>query len=213
MLKHGIYQIFNVVTLDSYVGSAVDLTKRKNQHRSLLRRKLSENRILQRAWLKYGEANFEFRVLEQVQEKERLIEREQYFINTIKPKYNIRKQAQSNLGLTDTEDTKEKKSVAAKSRGQSKAQLRGLQIAQQNRIGVPVKGKVKASLALGPQSRIGKPVSSETRKKISEAVKGNTSYWKGKTLPEDVKKRISESKKGKPWTAAQREAHNRRKKN
>lgn len=37
----------------------------------------------------------------------------------------------------------------------------------------------------------------ETKRKISESLKGENSYWYGKTLPEEIKKKMSESRKGK----------------
>jgi group I intron endonuclease len=46
------------------VGSAVDLRKRWEQHRKSLSRGKHKNRYLQNAWEKYGEASFEFEILE-----------------------------------------------------------------------------------------------------------------------------------------------------
>ncbi len=210
MAKHGICQILNTYTGDSYVGSAVDLTKRMNQHKSYLRNNNSDHRKLQRAWNKYGAFNFKFLVLEEIHDANMLIEREQFYIDQISPKYNIRKQAESNLGLSDLPETKKKKSASARMRGQSEPQMEALRGAQNRRIGVPVIGKVKDSLRLGPESLRGKALSAETKKKISEALRGRISYWKGKTLPEDVKKKISKMKRGKPWTEARRKAHVRK---
>jgi group I intron endonuclease len=60
----GIYQIRCKPTGKIYVGSAVDLVTRWEQHRRELRRGEHHNSHLQNAWVKYGEANFEFLVLE-----------------------------------------------------------------------------------------------------------------------------------------------------
>ncbi|HWQ32448.1 MAG TPA: GIY-YIG nuclease family protein [Blastocatellia bacterium] len=60
----GVYQIRCLPNGKIYVGSAVDLRARWHQHRLSLRRGNHRNRHLQKAWNKYGEANFEFSILE-----------------------------------------------------------------------------------------------------------------------------------------------------
>lgn len=74
---HGIYQIKNKKTGDSYIGSAVDLQKRTNQHFSLLRNMKSKHIHLQRAWNKFSAECFELLVLEIVADKNNLTNREQ----------------------------------------------------------------------------------------------------------------------------------------
>src|SRR5687768_12784577 len=60
----GVYQIRCKPTGKIYIGSAVDLRARWEHHRGRLRRGDHRNRYLQNAWVKYGEVNFEFSVLE-----------------------------------------------------------------------------------------------------------------------------------------------------
>ncbi len=60
----GVYQIRCLPTGKIYVGSTVDLRHRWGQHRRKLRGGNHHNTHLQNAWDKYGEANFEFVVLE-----------------------------------------------------------------------------------------------------------------------------------------------------
>jgi hypothetical protein len=60
----GVYQICCLPTGKIYVGSTVDLRHRWGQHRRKLRGGNHHNAHLQNAWDKYGEANFEFVVLE-----------------------------------------------------------------------------------------------------------------------------------------------------
>ena len=62
----GIYQIRCMPTGKVYVGSAVDLRARWGQHQSSLRQGTHRNAHLQHAWDRYGEAEFEFKVLELV---------------------------------------------------------------------------------------------------------------------------------------------------
>jgi hypothetical protein len=76
----GVYQIRCIITGKIYIGSAVNLLKRWGQHRRSLNRSKHVNRHLQLAWNKYGEANFEFSVLEFV-EVSKLLQAEQEWID------------------------------------------------------------------------------------------------------------------------------------
>src|SRR5690242_1385119 len=63
----GVYQIRCIPNGKIYVGSAVNLRVRWDQHYRALRRRGHHNAHLQFAWDKYGEASFEFSVLEFVE--------------------------------------------------------------------------------------------------------------------------------------------------
>ena len=80
--KSGIYQIRNLVNGKVYVGSAVNLRARMQSHFGELKNNKHNNRHLQRAYDKYGLDKFVFEVLEYV-EKDMLLEREQYYIDTL----------------------------------------------------------------------------------------------------------------------------------
>ena len=103
----GIYQIKNICTNKFYIGSALNIEKRKNEHFNLLLRNRHFNSHLQNAWNKYGEENFKFEILEEC-EREKLIEKEQYYLDTLKPLYNICKIAGSSLGIKRSTETIEK---------------------------------------------------------------------------------------------------------
>ena len=60
----GIYQILNIRTGDCYIGKAINVRQRLWSHRSMLRGNRHQNQHLQRAWNKYGEAAFDFRVVQ-----------------------------------------------------------------------------------------------------------------------------------------------------
>lgn len=92
----GIYRIANLVTGKSYIGSSEDIQHRWLEHKSLLRRGKHPNIKLQRSWKKHGETQFIFEVVE---ECENVIEREQFYIDTEEPWYNIRKFAATNKGI------------------------------------------------------------------------------------------------------------------
>jgi group I intron endonuclease len=78
-----IYQIKNLKNGKLYVGSTNNLTKRWANHRSKLRNNKHENNYLQLAWNKYGEESFEFSLLEEVNDENR-IDKEIYYLNQIK---------------------------------------------------------------------------------------------------------------------------------
>jgi len=97
MNKSGIYIILNYNNNKIYVGSASDLKHRRSTHFSLLRRNKHYNKHLQFSYNKYTKENFQFVIIEYC-DKDSLIQREQYYIDTLNPQYNIRHIADSNLG-------------------------------------------------------------------------------------------------------------------
>lgn len=101
-----------------YIGSAIDIKKRWCQHRSQLNLGKHPNRYLQNAWNKYGEDVFEFSVLETCFVFI-LIFREQHYIDSIKPKYNLSRTAGSTLGVKQSEEARAKKALIE--RGNTKA--------------------------------------------------------------------------------------------
>jgi group I intron endonuclease len=97
-----------------YIGSAVKLKKRYGVHKSSLENRTHDNEYLTNAYYASGASNFVFECIDFV-EKEKLIEREQYFIDTLKAcdpiiGYNICPTAGSTLGLKRTQESKDKMS-------------------------------------------------------------------------------------------------------
>jgi hypothetical protein len=60
----GIYFIKNIVTNKIYIGQAVNIRKRFNCHKHMLRENKHDNIHLQRSWNKHGSKKFQFGVLE-----------------------------------------------------------------------------------------------------------------------------------------------------
>ena len=88
MKKCGIYLIFNLVSGKRYVGSSINIYNRFHEHIHILKRNEAHNKHLQNSWNKYGEESFVFQVLEYCEPKVQF-EREQYYIDLIKPEYNL----------------------------------------------------------------------------------------------------------------------------
>lgn len=105
MKKATIYQILNIVNNKCYIGSSICYTKRKVNHLYFLRRSKHHSLKLQRAWNKYGEENFRFVVLEKFEysTKEEVLQKEQLYLDNLKPYYNIALFANSCLGVTHGE--------------------------------------------------------------------------------------------------------------
>jgi group I intron endonuclease len=108
----GIYAIVNLVNQHMYVGSAVNLLRRMNEHFKDLEASKHNNPHLQSAYDLYGPSAFQFDILEHVQNVEDLLAREQHYIDTLNPEYNIARMAGSTLGITYTDEAKAKLSAA-----------------------------------------------------------------------------------------------------
>lgn len=98
-----IYKIENSATGLLYIGSAISEGQRKRRHFKDLRQNKHHSKYLQRAFNKYGIGCFSFSVIEFVVDKSNLINREQYWIDLLKPKYNLSPTAGSSLGVKHTE--------------------------------------------------------------------------------------------------------------
>lgn len=104
---HAIYKIENIINNNIYIGSAVNIKTRWWNHVSELRGGRHRNKHLQRAWNKHGEDNFIFSILE-ICDIEKLIELEQFYIDTLRPQYNICLTASSQLGIKRTLEQRER---------------------------------------------------------------------------------------------------------
>ena len=84
----GIYVITNRLGFYKYIGQSRNILKRWKEHKYRLRRNKHHNPYLQNAWNKYGERNFNFEVIEFCKDYE-LNDKEQYWLERLKPEYNI----------------------------------------------------------------------------------------------------------------------------
>jgi group I intron endonuclease len=111
--KSGIYRWNNLITGKSYIGSSISLSKRFSIYYSLNSLKRNVNKgssAIYNALLKYNHSNFSLDIIEYC-EPNLLISREQYYIDLLKPKYNILLIAGSKLGSKHSEATKAKMSI------------------------------------------------------------------------------------------------------
>lgn len=92
--KTGVYGIINIINLKMYIGSTQDsFEKRWWLHKWELNNSKHKNTHLQNAWLKYGEKNFIFTILEITDVD--ILKKEQVWIDSYKydSLYNINKRA------------------------------------------------------------------------------------------------------------------------
>lgn len=118
----GIYAIINNINQKLYIGSSCQIKRRICNHFSELRDNRHPNIYLQRAFSKYGEKNFEFKILSYCK-REKLLDREQYYINyyqACSPScgYNLSVTAK-NSGKCRSLETKNKMSLGRKNKKRS----------------------------------------------------------------------------------------------
>lgn len=185
--KSGIYAIINIINDKHYIGSAINLKIRRRIHTNELKRNDHANSKLQNAWNKYWQYDFIFIILEYCN-KEELIKREQWWIDNLKPEYNIAPMAGNQLGYRHTEATKVKLSLIQK-------------------IPNPIKGKRVSEALKGRKQtlqhienmvngRKGYKHSEETKRKIGKA---NKISLKGRKHTEETKEKMRLKKGGEWW--------------
>lgn len=110
-----IYKIENIKNKDCYIGSETINNSRWRTHISLLRRNIHHSIYLQRAFNKHGEDNFIFTLIEtDIDDNIKLLEREQYYINTEKSKYNMCRIAGNTKGIFKTQEQKDKLAIISR---------------------------------------------------------------------------------------------------
>lgn len=108
--KSGVYRWINNVNGNTYIGSSVNLGRRFRNYFSFNYITDTKcNMLIHKALIKYGYSNFTLEVLEYC-ELNVVISREQYYMDTLKPSYNVLKVAGSSLGF------KHSKTILAKPR-------------------------------------------------------------------------------------------------
>ena len=103
-----IYKISNSVDDRVYIGSTINLNKRWNEHKRDLSNNKHHNIYFQNFVNKYGINVLKFNILETIVKKN-ILNREQFYLDTIKNKFNIAKNAIAPMmGKSHTEEAIEK---------------------------------------------------------------------------------------------------------
>lgn len=171
--KSGIYMWINLLNNKCYIGSSVSLNSRFSTYfsKKILEKRLKkESSIIYKAILKYDYNMFRLDILEYC-EIDVILHREQYYIDLLKPEYNILKVAGSRLGSKHNEYTKIK--ISNKVKGINHP-FYGKEHSDETKI------KLKESLKLYNQNTNVKrkyiPKSSDIKSKLSLNYKGIKIY-------------------------------------
>lgn len=178
-MARGIYKIINVVNNKFYVGSAVDLKRRKTRHFSELRTGKHKNRHLQAAWVKYGEQAFVFVVVEELPDDADLLAAENVWL-----KEHVGKDYCYNLGVDATAPMTGMGGELSPTWGYKHTEEAKVIIAAAS-IG---RKHTPEDIEKIRQHLIGKPKSAEVRAKISATLLGERNYWRGKKRPDHAAK-------------------------
>jgi len=185
----GIYEICNVVNGNRYIGSALRLSFRRNQHFSDLSLRKHGNGHLQRAYDKYGEDAFAFHVICSNVPGGILTRLEQAAMKILEPEYNIAKTAGSSLGLRRGPMKPEHKEAirrALTGRTHSKETKRKMSLAA-----------IGNTRCAGRQNSLGYRHNAEAKERIGDASRGNK-HALGYSHTEDAKTRIGRAARGNP---------------
>lgn len=104
--KAGVYKWTNKITGKSYIGSSINLGNRIKDYfnYSFLTLLKNKNMIIYKSSLKYGYSNFKLEILEYSSIKN-IINREQYYMDLIKPEYNNLSRAGSSYGFKHSKES------------------------------------------------------------------------------------------------------------
>lgn len=185
MCNSGIYYIRSKINNTMYIGSAQNLSTRKKQHFTSLKRGTHHNKHLQNHYNKYGEFDLHFQILEFIPDKTKLIEQEQFYIDKFKIEYKLfnfcLQIPNSQLGLKRSEETKIK--IGNKSRGRKHTD------STKQIISIKNSNPSEKTIQKRKNSRIGIKHSEETKEKIRVASKKHKHS-------EETKQRIREKHYG-----------------
>lgn len=212
----GIYKICNTANNKIYIGSAINIKSRWYKHTSDLDLGRHKNKHLQASWNKYGKQRFTFSIIE-LCEVNALINREQFYIDALKPEYNKRLIAGSQLGLRHTAAAKEKMSVWQKGKKMAKETrekiskaLSGREFSeehkknmrQNHRIVTEAEKDRLSKSSMGNKYSQGYKHTAEALQKIAAAAKGNKNCLGRKHTAEE-KLKMSIARKNNPRVYSQ----------
>jgi group I intron endonuclease len=161
----GIYSIVCEDNQRAYVGSAINLHKRWNDHRSALRAGRHHNKHLQRAWDKHGEARFTFTVLETIVSHGLVAAEQRWIDDRAKDTdlFNVCPTAGNTLGMRHTPESIAKmsaaqsgKTISAETRKKMSDVRRGRPLTMEQRQAIT-------------KRQTGKPLSESTKAKLRQA--------------------------------------------
>jgi group I intron endonuclease len=174
--KYVIYKIQSKIKPERiYIGSATIVERRWKLHLFQLRKGIHHSRKLQNHYNKYGESDLQFSILLGC-EKEELIDKEQFFIDSLNPYFNICQLVGSTRGIKLSEDTRKKMSI---SRQKEKNPFFGKHHSEETKAKFrgPFSEERLKNISIAQKKRF---ESKEEKERVSRQFKGNIPWNKGK---------------------------------
>jgi len=144
--KIGVYRWKNNITGDCYIGSSTNLSNRLRMYfrYDIISDATKGNSIIHSALLKYGYSNFSLEILEYC-DKDVVLNREQHYLDTLSPAYNILKVAGSNYGHRQREESILKRVSTFTENKKAKQALKPIE-SKENKISInfPLQGSTRS---------------------------------------------------------------------
>lgn len=167
-LKPGVYRITNLRNGKFYIGSStINVHQRWNDHKSQLKKGIHPNIHLQRSYNKHGFEAFKMDVLEYCLN---VLEREQFYIDELKPQYNIEHIAGNSCGVKRSKETCKKIGISKIGNTNRKGTIRTLD--ERTKISDTLKQGYKSGKIIHPM--LGKNHTSDSIIKLKNSKIGNT---------------------------------------
>lgn len=200
----GVYQIRNIISKRFYIGSSVNIYERWRTHKKRLRNGNHHSPALQATWNKHGEEAFKFEIIATCESVEDMDACEQGLIDThygdplccnvskwTKAPWRNAGERHPNYRKPMPEEQKQKIREATNKQWATSDPRTGKKHSAEAKA--KISAKVQEALDEG---RGGKFIpNEETRKKMSESLKGNTNA-KGHIRSEEHRHKLSEANKG-----------------
>lgn len=168
-MNSGIYKITNKIDNKCYIGQSTNLKSRIKSHKSMLKHNNERNILLKRATEKYGYKNFEIEIIKYCIEEE-LDYYELYFIQYYS---SYKRNKGYNIELGGNQNKHLSKKQIEKMRNTKKGKLMGKENPFYGRKHTEESKKKISEANKGNKGCLGRFMSEETRRKIGEANKWN----------------------------------------
>lgn len=199
----GVYSIENIANGKVYIGSSMRVLERWKEHKRDLIAGRHQNVHLQRAWHKYGEQAFVFKMLLECAPESLLIQEQSWIDFVGKHRYNVCPYADAPMRGRKWSAARWGKALPPRTteatRNKITASLRSRIYTQQERekFGMQRRGKCHTSefiekMRLAAHGRLHMPHSESTKEKMRVAALG-------RKLSEEIKSKLSKAKLGRHW--------------
>jgi len=167
--EYFIYKIINKIDGKFYIGSTCSIKRRFREHKLHLRKNKHHSIYLQRAWNKYGEVNFDFKVIMECCKKDIMVY-EQNFLDILRPFDH-----QIGYNMNHIVDSRKDRKMSLEAR---------------KKMSIAKRGK--------PSPKKGMKATEETKRKLSISHLGQVAWNKGKSMSEETKRKLSVNHSGQP---------------